>query len=150
MGRRFGNTPECYGKSLQCAERDDVQLKSETDSDQSQFIRSRVLHSQPLRRRTVGTRRTLQGTSSRRCGSSRDGFRFGKTHSATQGTRRTQTHRNTMLGNTTVDTRITSIGGASGHERQYCRSLHETSGWIANKVARKETGLRILEGTNDD
>ena len=40
---------------------------------------------------------------------------------------------------TTVDTRQTSIGGASENERQYCRPLHETSGWTENAVARKET-----------
>ena len=72
-----------------------VQPESETDSDQSQFMRSRVLRSQHLRRRTVGTRRTLQGTALQRCSSSRDGFRLGKTHSTAQGTRRTQTHRKT-------------------------------------------------------
>ena len=78
------------------------------------------------------TRKTLQGTSQQSFSSSRDGFRFGKTPCAAQGTRRTPAYRNTMLGNTTVDTRKTSVGGASGHEEQHCRSLHETSGWIAN------------------
>ena len=43
------------------------------------------------------------------------------------------------LGKTTVDTRSTSIGGAREHERHHCRSLHETSGLIANTVAREET-----------
>ena len=62
----------------------------ETDSDQSQLMRRRVPRSQCLRRRIVGTRRTLQGTSLQRFSSSRDGFRFGKTHSTGQGTRRTQ------------------------------------------------------------
>ena len=52
-------------------QRDDVQPKSETDSDQSQFMRSRVLRSQCLHRRTVGTRRTLQGTSLQSFSSSR-------------------------------------------------------------------------------
>ena len=66
---------------------------------------------------------------------SRDGFRLGKTHSAAQGTRWTQTHPNMMLGNFTVGTRKTSISKSSGHEEQHRRSLHETSGWIANKVA---------------
>ena len=33
----------------------------------------------------------------------------------------------------------TSIGESNGHEEQHCRSLHETSGWIANAVARKES-----------
>ena len=130
--RRFGNTPECYGISLQCAERDTVQPKSETDSDQSQFVRSSVLRSQCLRRRTVGTRRTLKGTSL-------NGFRLGKIHSAAQGTRWTQTHRDTMPCNTTMDTRETFVGESSGHEERHCRSLHETSGWIANTVAREET-----------
>ena len=40
------------------------------NSDQSQFMRSRVLRSQCLRRRTVGTRRTQQGTALQRCSSS--------------------------------------------------------------------------------
>ena len=37
------------------------------------------------------------------------------------------------------DTRETSVCESSGHEEQHCRSLHETSGWIANTVAREET-----------
>ena len=44
-----------------------------------------------------------------------------------------------MLGNTTVDTRETFVSESSGHEKQDCRSFHETSGWIANTVAREET-----------
>ena len=97
-----------------------------------------IIAMQRLRKRTAGARRTLQGTSLRRCSSSRDGFRLGKTHSTAQGTRRTQTHRNTMLGNTTVGTRETSIRKSSGHEEQHRRSLHETSGWVANTVACEE------------
>ena len=45
----------------------------------------------------------------------------------------------TMLGNATVDTRETSICEASGHEEQHCRSLQETSGWIASAVASSDT-----------
>ena len=59
----------------------DVQPKSEADCNQSQFLWSRVLRRQCLRWRIVGTRRTLQGTSLRRCRTSRDGLRLGKTHS---------------------------------------------------------------------
>ena len=125
LGGRFGNTPKCYGISLRCTERDTVQLESATDSNQSQFMRSRVLRSQCLSRRTVGTRGTLEGTSLQRFSSSRDGLRLGKTHSTAQGTRRTQTHWNTMLGNTAVDTREMSICGSSGYEEQHCRSLEE-------------------------
>ena len=55
------------------------------------------------------------------------------------GTLHHQTHRNTMPCNTTVDTRETSICESSGHEDQHCRSLHETSEWIANTLAREET-----------
>ena len=55
----FGNTPKCHGISLWCTKRNDVQLEFETDSDQSQFMRSKVLRSQRLRRRIVGTNRTL-------------------------------------------------------------------------------------------
>ena len=50
LRRRFGNTPKCYGISLRCTERDNAQPKSEKDSNQSQFVRSRVLRSQCLRR----------------------------------------------------------------------------------------------------
>ena len=99
----------------------------------------RVLRSQCLRKRTVGTRRTLQRTSLQRFSSSRDRFRLGKTHSTAQGTRRTRTYRNTMPCNTPVDPRETFVGESSGHEEQHCRSLHETSGWIAKTVAREET-----------
>ena len=63
MGRRFSNAPKRYGISLQCAGSDDVQQKSEADSNQSQFMRGRVLRIQCLRRRTSGTRRSLQGTA---------------------------------------------------------------------------------------
>ena len=48
-------------------------------------------------------------------------------HSAAQRTRWTQTHRDTMLVNTAVDTRETSIRESSGHEEQHSRSFHETS-----------------------
>ena len=44
-----------------------------------------------------------------------------------------------MFCHTTVDTRETFVGESSGHEEQHCRSLHETSGWIANTVAGEET-----------
>ena len=90
--RRFGDSPECYGISLRCTERNDVQPKSESDSHQSQFLLRRVLRSQCLRRRVAGTRRTLQGTSQHIFSSSRNGFRLGKTRSTAQMTRRTQTH----------------------------------------------------------
>ena len=60
-------------------------------------------------------------------------------HSA--GARRTQTYRNTVLGNTT--------GASSGYDEQHCRSLHETSGWTENAVARKET-LDLNPGPNGD
>ena len=98
-----------------------------------------VLRSQCLRRRTSGSCRTLQGTALQRFSSSRGGFRFGATLSVAQGTRRTQAYRNTMLGNKTVDTRQTSVGGASDTKDKYCRSLYETSGWTENAVVRKET-----------
>ena len=88
--------------------------------------------------------KTLQGTAQQRFSSPRDGFRFGTTPSAAQRTKRTQAHRNVMFGHTTVDVRKTSVGGASEHERQYCRSLHETSGWT------EKLGLRTLEDTNGD
>ena len=39
--------------SLRCTERDTFQLESETDRDQSKFMRSRVPRSQCLRRRIV-------------------------------------------------------------------------------------------------
>ena len=48
MDRRFGNAPKRHGISLQCAGRDDVQPKSEADSNQSQLTPSRVLRSQCL------------------------------------------------------------------------------------------------------
>ena len=57
------------------------------------------------------------------------------THILQPRTRRTQTYRNTMFGNTTVGTRETSIRESSGQQEQHSRSLHETSGWIANTVA---------------
>ena len=136
---RFGNAPKCYGISLRCTEPDDVQRKSEADNDQSQFMRSRVPRSQCLRRRTVGARRTLQGTSLQRFSSSRDGFRLGKTHSTAQGTRRTQTYRVRCLVIQHWIREKRSVGESSGHEEQHCRSLHETSGWIANTVACEET-----------
>ena len=87
----------------------------------------------------VGTRRLLQGTSLQRFSSSRDGFRLGKARSTAQETKRTQTYRNTMPCDTTVDMRETFVGESSGREEQHCRCLHETSGWIANTVAREET-----------
>ena len=102
-----------------------------------------------LRRRTVGTPRTLQGTSLQRVSSSRDRFRLDKTHSTAQVTKRTRTYRNTMPCNTPVDPRETFVGESSGHEEQHWLSLHETSGWIfQDSRSRKKLGLRILDGTN--
>ena len=70
--------------------------------------------------------RTVQGTSLQSSSSYRNGFRLGKTHSAAQGTKWTQTHRDTMFVNTAVDTRETSIRESSGHEEPHSRSFHET------------------------
>ena len=78
----------------------DMQPKSETDNNQSQFMRSIVLRSQCLRREPGGLKHIE--------------LRW-------------------------LATRKTSVGGSSGHEEQCCRSLHETSGWTENAVARKET-----------
>ena len=111
---------------------------SETASDQSQFMRSRVPRSQCLRRTDV-TRRTLQGTSLQRFSSSRDGFRLGKTTFYSAGDQADSNTSNTMPCNTTVYTRETFVDDSSGHEEQHCRSLHGTSGWIANTAAREET-----------
>ena len=98
----------------------------------------KVLRSQCLRRRTLGLAELFKELQYNVFSSSRDGFRLGKTHYTAQGTRRTQTYRNTIPCNTTVDTRETSFCGSSGHKDQHCRSLHETSEWIANTVAREE------------
>ena len=113
---------------------------SEADSNQSQFMRSRVLRSQCLRRRIVGTRRTLQGTS-QRFSSSRDGFRLGKTHSAAQRSRWTQTHRDTMLVNTAVDTRKNVYRWGEWTQKTILQisSRNTWIGWTENDVARKET-----------
>ena len=113
---------------------------SETASDQSQFMRSRVLRSKCLRGKNCwdsqNSPRNFTTT-----------FQFFSRWIQTRqdnilqrrGTRRTQTHRNTMPCNTTVYTRETFVGDSSGHEEQHCRSLHGTSGWIANTAAREET-----------
>ena len=71
---------------------DDVKQEPERDRNQSQFLRSRVLRSQCLRRRTSGSCRTLQRNSLQRFSSSPNGFRFGTSHSTAQETRRTQAH----------------------------------------------------------
>ena len=125
---------------MKCTERDKAQPKSETDSDQSQCMRSRESSTQPVLAQEnfwdlPNSPRNCSTTFSVRLVMDSDSAR----HSTAQGTRRTQTHRNTMPCNTTVDTKETSIFESSGHEDQHCRSLHETSEWIANTVARKET-----------
>ena len=53
-------------------------------------------------------------------------------------TRRTQAHRESMLGNTTMGTSKTSVCKSSGHQEQHSRSLHETFGRIANTVTYEE------------
>ena len=112
---------------------------SETASDQCQFMRSRVLRSKCLRRRTDGTRRALQGTSLQRFGSSRDGFRLGKTTFYSAGDQAdSNTSKYDALQYNSVHERNV-CRDSSGHEEQHCRSLHGTSGWIANTVAREET-----------
>ena len=67
-------------------ERDDVQPKSEADSNQFQFMRKRVVLSQCLRKKTSGTRTTLQGTVIQSFSSFRDGFISSTTHSTAQRT----------------------------------------------------------------
>ena len=49
----------------------------------------------------------------------------------------TRAHRDTMLGNTAMDRISTSFCKLSGHA-EHSRSLHETSGWIANTVTCEE------------
>ena len=108
---------------------------------------------QRLRRRIVGTRRTLQGTSPQSFSSSRNRLRLGKTHSAAQGTRWTQTHRDTMLVNTAVDTRETSFREPSGHEEQNCRSFTKHRDGLRRRAFAKKLGLRFLDmdgGTNEE
>ena len=150
MGRRFSNAPKRYGISLQCAGSDDVQQKSEADSNQSQFMRGRVLRIQCLRRRTSGTRRSLQGTAPQPSSSSRDGFRSRTTHSTAQRTRRTQAYRKTMLGCTTVDMKKKrlSVGRVDTTNNTAGLFTKHLDGPRTQSFARK-LGLRILEGTND-
>ena len=78
-------------------------------------------------RELLGLAELFKETSLQRFSLSRDGFRLGKAHSTAQRTKRTQTCRNTMPRNITVDTRETFVGESSGHEEQHCRSLLETS-----------------------
>ena len=85
----------------------------------------------------------LEGTSLQSLSSSRNGFRLGKTHSAAQRTRWTQTHRDAVLVNTAVDTRETSIRESSGLEGQHSRSFHETSSRIAYKSTCEEIGTTL-------
>ena len=123
---------------------------TQTGSAIGNILRSRVGSTLPvLAHENIWDSQNSSRTALQRFSWSRDGFRFGKTHTAAQRTRRTRTFRNTMPCNTTVDTRETLVGESSGHEEQHYRSLHETSGWIANALARK-LGLRILDGTNGD
>ena len=72
---RVCNAPKCYGISLQCTRSDQVQPEPEANSHQFQFLRSRA-----------GSRRTLPRTSLQRYSSSRNGFRFGTSHSPGKGT----------------------------------------------------------------
>ena len=64
LGRRFGNTPKCYGIRLRCTERDCVQPKSETDSQRVDTKNNTAdlftkhmdgLRTQSLARKTVTT-----------------------------------------------------------------------------------------------
>ena len=73
---RDSATRQSVTGSLQCTRSNDGQQEPETDSNQSPFLRSRVLRSQHLRRKTSGSRKTLRRTSLQRFGSSRDGIRF--------------------------------------------------------------------------
>ena len=141
--------PKCHGISLRCTECENVQPKPETNSDQPQFLRSRVLRSQCLRRTTVGTRRTLRGTSLERFSSSRGGFKLGKTHSTGKRTRRTQTYRNydalaiqqwIRVKRLSVS-RVVAKNNAADHFTKHLDGLRTQS------PARKFV-LRILDGTN--
>ena len=64
----------------------------------------------------------------------RNGFRRSETTLCSA-----EDQEDSMLGSATVDPSKAPISGQSGHEKQLSRSLHETSGWIANAVAHEET-----------
>ena len=113
IGRALRQHAKCYGISLRCTERDKVKPKSETGSDQSQFMRSGLPRSQCLHQRIVGTRRTLQELDhkvSDRLEMDSDSAR----HSAED-----QVHSNTGYERNVYP-------WSSGHEEQHSRSFHET------------------------
>ena len=75
-------------------------------------------------------------------------------HSTAQVTRETLADRKTMVGNTTLDTRNTSVGGASGHERRERAgvSVHQDCGilqissrniWMDRERSRSQGNLNF-------
>ena len=100
-----------------------------------------------LRRRTVGTRRPLQGTSLQRFSSSRDGFRLGKTHSAAQATRRTNTSKyDAWQYNSGYEKRL-SVSRVDMKNNTADLFTKHLDGLRTQSLAKK-LGLRILDGTN--
>ena len=118
-------------------------LKQTVISDQSQFMRSRVTTQPVLAQETCWDSQTYFFKELHLNVSVRlemDSRHFLQAHFLER--KRTQADSNISkydACNTTVDTRETFVGESSGHDEQHCRSLHETSGWIANTVAREET-----------
>ena len=111
-----------------------VQQEPETDSHQSQFLRSRVLRSQCLRRRTVGSRRTLQRTSlqsfSSSRNSSRKGFRFGTSQSPEKGTGGGLQH---------IEIRCLAV-------QQWIRGKHLSAGCLDTKSNTADLSTKFLDG----
>ena len=105
----------CWEKSLQCTRSDDVQQEPETNSNQSQFLRSRVPRSQCWDSQNSSKNFTTK-------------FQFVSTWNQIR----------SMFGHTTKNQRKTSVGWTHGYEKQYSRSLHEVFGWATNTVALKE------------
>ena len=120
--------------------------KSEADSNQSQFMRSRALRSLCLRRRTSGTRRTLHGTALQRFSSYSDLARHilqrrgpgGLEHIEIRCLAFQQWIREKRLSVGRVDTKDNTADLFTKH----------VEGPRTQSLARK-LGLRILEGTSD-
>ena len=159
LGRRFANTPECNGISLQCAERDDVQPKSETK--QSVSVHAKESSTQPVlaQENLLGLAelfKELHYNVSVRLEMDSDSARHILQRKGPGGLKNIEI-RCFAIQQWVREKRLSV--GREWTRRTTQQSLHETSGWIATTVACEEARASnpgwyrwyvCTNGTNDN
>ena len=142
IGPEIRQRAKRYGISWQRTRSDDVQPKSGTDSNQSQFVRSRVLRSVV---QAQGNFWVSQNSSRNFTATFQFVSRWIQIPHVTFHSEEDHADSSTLKFDVrvaTVDQRKKSLSmGRVNTKDKHCRSLHERSGWTENSFARKETWI---------